>query len=43
MPTIKEDEVLIQVKAFGLNFADIFARNGNYGDAPPFPFVMGNV
>ena len=34
-------EVLIQVKAFGLNFADIVARKGQYNDAPKFPFVPG--
>jgi len=33
-PKMKDDEVLIQVKAFGLNFADIMARNGTYQDAP---------
>lgn len=40
-PIIKDDEVLIQVEFFGLNFADISARKGNYADAPPFPFVAG--
>ncbi len=34
-------EVLIQVKSFGLNFADIIARNGQYNDAPKMPFVPG--
>ncbi len=34
-------EILIQVKAFGLNFADIVARKGQYNDAPKFPFVPG--
>jgi NADPH2:quinone reductase len=37
----KDDEVLIEVKAFGLNFADIIARKGQYQDAPKFPFVPG--
>lgn len=40
-PKIKEDEVLIEVKAFGLNFADLMARKGQYPDAPPMPFVPG--
>ena len=40
-PEIQEDEVLIEVKAFGLNYADIMARNGLYPDAPKFPFVPG--
>ncbi|GAB4435741.1 MAG: medium chain dehydrogenase/reductase family protein [Turneriella sp.] len=34
-------QVLIDVKAFGLNFADILARKGQYSDAPRFPFVPG--
>jgi len=40
-PVMKEDEVEIQVEFFGLNFADVSARKGNYQDAPPFPFVPG--
>jgi NADPH:quinone reductase-like Zn-dependent oxidoreductase len=35
------DELIIQVKASGLNFADILARKGQYQDAPPKPCVMG--
>ena len=34
-------EVLIRVKAAGLNFADIMARQGLYSDAPKKPCVMG--
>jgi len=34
-------EVLIRVKAAGLNFADILARQGLYPDGPPKPCVMG--
>jgi len=34
-------EVLIRVKASGLNFADILSRQGLYPDAPPKPCVMG--
>jgi NADPH:quinone reductase-like Zn-dependent oxidoreductase len=34
-------EVLIRVKASGLNFADILARQGLYPDAPPKPCVLG--
>jgi NADPH2:quinone reductase len=37
----KNDEVIIRVKAFGLNFADTSARKGQYNEAPPFPFVPG--
>lgn len=33
--------VRIQVKASGINFADILARRGLYPDAPKFPAVVG--
>ncbi len=39
--TPEEDELLIQVKASGLNFADILARKGQYPDGPKTPCVMG--
>lgn len=34
-------EVLIKVAAFGLNFADVMARNGMYKEAPPLPVILG--
>lgn len=34
-------EVRIAVKAAGINFADIMARQGLYQDAPAFPFTAG--
>lgn len=37
----KKDELVINIKAAGLNFADIQARKGQYPDAPPKPCVMG--
>ncbi len=40
-PTPAEGEVLIRVKAAGLNFADILARQGLYPDGPKKPCVMG--
>jgi len=40
-PKPKDDEILIRVHCFGINFADTMARRGNYPDAPPFPFVPG--
>lgn len=36
-----KNQVLIRVKAAGLNFADILARQGLYPDGPPKPCVMG--
>ncbi|MFY8139040.1 MAG: hypothetical protein ACOVMR_13085, partial [Flavobacteriales bacterium] len=35
MPVAKDDEVLVAVEAFGLNFADVLARQGLYREAPP--------
>ena len=40
-PRPKDLEVLIEVEAFGLNFADVMARRGLYNDAPPLPSVLG--
>lgn len=34
-------EVKIKVKAAGVNFADVMARQGLYPDAPPMPCVVG--
>ena len=41
MPTPRAGEVLIQVAAAGINFADIMARRGVYPDAPKPPCVVG--
>src|SRR5438132_10220748 len=40
-PVPSKGQVLIRVKASGLNFADILARQGLYPDGPPKPCVMG--
>ncbi|MDL1879296.1 zinc-binding dehydrogenase [Cytophagia bacterium CHB2] len=40
-PRPKRGEVLIRVKAAGINFADIMARKGIYPDAPKPPCVVG--
>src|SRR5258705_13865326 len=40
-PQPETGQVLIRVKAAGLNFADILARQGLYPDGPPKPCVMG--
>ena len=34
-------EVVVEVEAFGLNYADVMARRGLYREAPPFPCVVG--
>ena len=36
-----DSEVLIEVEAFGLNYADVMARNNLYREAPPLPAVLG--
>lgn len=41
LPNLKEDEVLIDSEAFGLNYADVMARRGLYREAPPLPCVIG--
>jgi NADPH:quinone reductase-like Zn-dependent oxidoreductase len=40
-PEPAPDEVRIRVRATGLNFADVMARQGMYPDAPKLPAVMG--
>jgi NADPH2:quinone reductase len=37
----KENEVVIDSEAFGLNYADVMARRGIYREAPPLPCVVG--
>jgi len=41
LPEITSNQVLVAVDAFGLNYAEVMARKGLYGDAPPFPAVLG--
>ena len=40
-PQLKAGEVLIRVKAIGVNFADLLQRMGLYPDTPKPPFVPG--
>lgn len=40
-PVLDSDDVLIKVEAFGLNFADVMARQGLYKEAPALPSVLG--
>ncbi|MBI1836373.1 MAG: zinc-binding dehydrogenase [Flavobacteriia bacterium] len=39
--SLKANEVLIETEAFGLNYADVMARNGLYKEAPAMPCVIG--
>jgi len=40
-PVPADHEILIKVSCFGLNYADVMARYGQYQDAPPLPAVLG--
>ncbi len=40
-PQPSAGEVLVDVKASGINFADLMARLGFYPDAPPLPAIVG--
>jgi len=40
-PIISENEVLIEMKAVGVNFADIYRRKGNYHLAGNPPYILG--
>ena len=40
-PEPADGQVRIAVEAFGLNYADVSARQGTYMDAPPIPCVLG--
>jgi NADPH:quinone reductase-like Zn-dependent oxidoreductase len=40
-PKPNDGEVVVRVRAAGLNFADILSRQGVYPDSPPKPCVMG--
>jgi NADPH:quinone reductase-like Zn-dependent oxidoreductase len=40
-PSLGPGRVLVRVKAAGVNFADLMARQGLYPDAPELPSVLG--
>ena len=40
-PVPKPGGVVIKVEGFGLNYADVMARLGQYRDAPPLPAILG--
>ena len=41
LPAPQAGEVQVSVRAAGINFADILARQGIYPDCPPYPCVVG--
>lgn len=40
-PIPQEGEVLLEISACGLNFADLLMAKGTYQDTPPAPFTLG--
>jgi NADPH:quinone reductase len=40
-PIIRPDEILVRMKAIGLNFADIYRRKGNYHLEGKPPYILG--
>ena len=40
-PILKADEILVEMKAIGLNFADVYRRKGNYHLKGNPPFIAG--
>jgi NADPH:quinone reductase len=40
-PVVKQDELLVQMKAIGLNYADVYRRRGNYHLKGAPPYIAG--
>lgn len=41
-PVAGDGQVVVRVRAAGVNFADVLIREGRYPQAPPLPFVPGS-
>ena len=41
LPAPGNNEVIVEVEAFGLNYADVMARRGLYREAPAMPCIIG--
>ena len=41
-PEAGEGQTLVQVRAAGINFADVLVRLGRYPQPPPLPTILGN-
>ncbi len=41
-PDVTQGLSLVQVRAAGVNFADVLIRLGHYPQPPPLPVVLGN-
>lgn len=40
-PTPGRDQVRVRIQTIGLNYAEILSRKGQYGWAPPLPYILG--
>lgn len=40
-PVLKDDEIVVEMRAIGLNFADVYRRKGNYHLVGNPPFIAG--
>ena len=41
IPSPKKGELLVNIKATGINFAELMARQGMYDRSPKAPYVLG--
>jgi NADPH2:quinone reductase len=41
-PILNNDEILVEMKAIGLNFSDVYRRKGNYHLVGNPPFIAGD-
>lgn len=41
-PVPDEGQTLVEVRAAGVNYADVLIREGRYPQSPPLPFVLGS-
>jgi len=41
LPGLQENQVLIEVEAFGINYADVMIRRGLHSEKPKLPCVLG--
>jgi NADPH:quinone reductase len=41
-PVPRDDQVVVQVRAAGINFADVLVRHGSYPQMPELPAVLGS-
>ena len=41
-PEVREEQVVVEVRAAGVNYADVLIREGRYPQAPTLPYVPGS-